>query len=113
MQNQLMLKVFQILFRFFFAFFTIYYLKLVFGSFYSQDDVSTSFTTFTDDEWTHLGKERLETLSAGQSTEPGDLEIDDSLGDDDDADVDAAETQRESEADTAKSGVLKEYLKGP
>jgi hypothetical protein len=87
----------------------------VFGSFHTQDKALSNLTTVHSDDWSHLGKERLHMLS----TDPdplGEFQIEDSLvdddDDDDDAEVDAEKAEIESEADTVKSGVLKEYLKG-
>jgi hypothetical protein len=61
---------------------------------------------------TCLRYERQEMLLSTPYEDSGDAQIDDSLSDDeDDVEVDADQTLKESEAETVKTGVLQEYLK--
>ena len=87
----------------------------MFRSFHAQDKALSNLTTVNSDDWIHLGQERQCVLSTDLDPQ-GEFQIEDSLVDDDDDDddtkVDAEKAQIESEADTVKSGVLKEYLKG-
>jgi hypothetical protein len=82
------------------------------GSFDVQDSSSAHVTTLDDSLLTRLRYERQEMLSSTPHEDSGNAQIDDSLLDDeDDADVDADQTLKESEAETVKTGVLQEYLK--
>ena len=84
----------------------------MFGSFHTPDEALSNLTMVTDDDWIRLDKDRLCMLSADPDS-PGEFQIEDSLvDDDDDAEVDDAKAQIESEADIVQSGILKEYLKG-
>jgi hypothetical protein len=96
----------------FFTLLFIFTIDTALGSFHAEDEAPINLTTVMDDAWVQLSKERDEILS---STPQGDLQIDDSLlEDDDDGDVDADADQalKESEAEAIKSGVLREYSKG-
>ena len=84
----------------------------MFGSFHTQDKALSNLMTVNSDDWIRLGKERLCMLSTDPDPQ-GEFQVEDSLvDDDDDTEVDTEKAQVESEADTVKSGVLKEYLKG-